>query len=506
MLLVILMLRKLSLVGVFFVTQNMHAVNHQTLLEEIAENWKLEAREEDNTRYFCFFKEVNKIREGKKSYIIGRKGTGKTAISEYIAKLDEREDKVFTEKLNFKRFPFNELYKLKDISYTPPSQYITLWKYLIYSVVCKMMLRNPNINKDVQESLNLSYVSDKITTLPRQIGEWTSDEFEVLPIPEKNKLYTKTRIEDIPWITKVEILEEIITRNLDNSIYYIIFDELDEDFRSVDSKEEFEPYTNLLTSLFKAVQDVRSVFSDFKKQVYPIIFLRDDIYRLIKDSDKNKWTDSKIELDWNTDKIKRLIAFRISKAINKQSDILDFDKAWGLIFNSLPVRMGNQQKKEIPIFEFISRSTHLRPRDFIRYIQVCAQETLEGENNGNLIIPETVKRVDKEFSNYLKDEIEDEIFPFLPEISDIFAVLSEIRKQTLLINEFKDAYNRHVRERTIKEANINYVLQLLYDFSVIGNQPQPNYNVFKYQNRQAQLNFSENITIHRGLFKALQIL
>jgi hypothetical protein len=478
------------------------------LLEEIAENWKLEARDEDNGRYFCFFKEVNKVLEGKRSYIIGRKGTGKTAISEYIAQLENSQREIFTEKLKFKNFPFNELYELKDGSFTPPNQYITLWKYLIYSVVCKMMLRNQKISREIQESLNYSYVPDKITLLPRQINEWTSDSFDVLPVANSSSSRATRKSEGFPWITKVDILEEIIMNHLDNSKYYIVFDELDEDFNSINDKESFGAYTNLLTSLFKAVQEVRSIFGREKKCLYPVIFLRDDIYGLIKDSDKNKWSDFRIELDWNTDKIKRLIAFRISKALDKdESNTLNFDEAWRLVFDNAPVFVGNQQRKPVHIFEFISRGTHLRPRDFIRYIQVCAEETLSNEEeNSSLILPRTVKKVDKEFSNYFKAEIEDEIFPALPDISNIFAVLSEIRKQTLSIEEFKTVYRNYVNNETITERNVNHVLQLLYDFSIIGNRPKVNYCVFKYQNRHAKLNFSENITIHRGLFKSLQIL
>ena len=47
------------------------------VFNEIAE-WKLEAKLEDNARYFFHVREVNQIEEGKRSYVIGRKGCGKT--------------------------------------------------------------------------------------------------------------------------------------------------------------------------------------------------------------------------------------------------------------------------------------------------------------------------------------------------------------------------------------------------------------------------------------------
>ncbi|WP_193051488.1 hypothetical protein [Pseudoalteromonas undina] len=55
--------------------------------------------------------------------------------------------------------------------------------------------------------------------------------------------------------------------------------------------ESHKKYTELLTSLFKAVQDVRSIFRH--SNVFPIVFLRDDIYDILQDPDKGKWTDYK---------------------------------------------------------------------------------------------------------------------------------------------------------------------------------------------------------------------
>jgi hypothetical protein len=121
------------------------------LLDEIRDNWKLDAKTENSDRYFYHVKEVQRIVDGKRSYVIGRKGTGKTAISEHIAGLEDPF--IFSEKLSFKHFPFNELYELKNLGYTAPNQYITLWKYIIYSCICRMMAKNEAISNEIQPAL-----------------------------------------------------------------------------------------------------------------------------------------------------------------------------------------------------------------------------------------------------------------------------------------------------------------------------------------------------------------
>lgn len=147
-----------------------------SILEEVAQ-WKLEAKLEDVDRYFYFLDEVQEILTGAKAYVIGRKGTGKTAISEFLVR-SQRYDQ-FTEKLSFKNFPFNELYALRNESFNSPNQYITVWKYVIYTFVCKMMLRNENIASDIRKSLGNIFSNETATTLSRSISNWTSREFGV---------------------------------------------------------------------------------------------------------------------------------------------------------------------------------------------------------------------------------------------------------------------------------------------------------------------------------------
>ncbi len=94
------------------------------ILKELA-NWKLEAKFEDTERYFYFGREAQLALDGSKCFVIGRKGTGKTAISQHIYSI--RHPLVFSEKLTFKNFPFNELYGQKNEAYKAPNQYITVW-------------------------------------------------------------------------------------------------------------------------------------------------------------------------------------------------------------------------------------------------------------------------------------------------------------------------------------------------------------------------------------------
>jgi len=477
------------------------SVNSNRIIRSIAENWKLEAKLESQKDYFYHLQEINSILNKSKYYIIGRKGSGKSSISEYLLSLKNFD--TFTEKLSFKNFPFNELYGLDNQKYTAPNQYITLWKYLIYSTVAKLMVSNEKIDSNVRSKLAEIYSPDPIRSLSRTINHWTSKEFgaTVLGTGGTFKLSRDVRSQSSNWLERVSDLEDIIIEYCDDSNYFIIFDELDEDYRAIKSSEHTQ-YNFLLTSLFKAVQDVKYTFNATKINICPVVFLRDDIYALIKDADKNKWRDFKIEIEWTTEKMKNLLAYRISKDALVEKK-LNFSDAWNLIFAKDQI---TARRTVLNSFDYITRSTHLRPRDYIRYIQVCAEET--ANFNAQKISNETIKFVDRAFSNYLKDEIVDEIYPLLPDIEEILQIISNLRKWAFSTSEFKAEYIKYLKTKTVTEENVDFVLDTLYKFSVLGNRDKKRLNIFyfKYMHTNMNLNRNEILVVHRGLFKALQIV
>lgn len=476
-----------------------------SLLDEV-EEWKLEAKLENNSRYFYHVNVVDKLSNGKKQYVIGRKGTGKTAICEYL--VSNKASDTFSQKLTFKNFPFNMLYDLKDEGFTAPNRYITVWKYLIYSSVCKLMANDESINAEIRIQLRDIFGDRDINkALNSTVSHWTSAKFDFkifgsgLGGGVDRKQADSAEKTSLP--ERVEILETFLSTNLGNNKYLIVFDELDEDYKNIMLPENYDRYRELLTGLFKAAQDIRYIFSSNK--FYPIIFLRDDIYDLLDDPDKTKWSDLMYELDWSSDDIRRLLAFRISRALDRNGKTLSFYNAWRSLFTKSPVSYGHKQQKTMSVFDYITRSSQGRPRDYVKYLQLCAEKA--NANHANLITSSDVLTQDKAFSNYLRNELQDEIHGAIPEIKQIFNLLTKIRLQTISTETFKAAYEAEIISTGLIRRDPLFVLEMLFTFSVIGNQPkQKNFQVFRYQNKEARFNHSEPIIIHRGLYKALQII
>lgn len=481
--------------------QNEQLPNSSRKLLETVSDWKLEAKLEDNDRYFFHTAHVDVLESGSRCYVIGRKGSGKTAISEYLHR--KRGPKRFSQKLTFKNFPFNDLYQLENTSFTPPNQYITLWKYLIYSSIARLMLVNENIDSETRSKLAKIYSADPITSLSRTISRWTSRDFQITILGSgvKGAIGRETEENKTTWIERVEILEKLIEQHIDDSTYSIIFDELDEDYKDISATDKNEQYTALLTSLFKAVQDIKSIFPVNAYNIRPIVFLRDDIYDNMRDPDKTKWGDLSIELDWNPYSIRKLLAFRISRANDPHQPIMPFEEAWGRLFSSRGVLFGH---RKIPSFDFITYNTLIRPRDYVRYLRAAAEHTLYG--NLHQIGPEIIKKTNSTFSNYLRSELEDEIHSILPEVKIILDIIAHIRRQVFSFGDFHEAYEREVERGSLQNRGAEYVLNILFHFSVIGNQSRNQHiQIFRYLNKEARFSAADRICVHRGLFKSLQI-
>ena len=108
-------------------------------------------------------------------------------------------------------------------------------------------------------------------------------------------------------------------------------------------------------------------------------------------------------------------------------------------------------KAKIESFDFIARSTQLRPRDFIQYIQACAEET--HNKNYPFIKEANIKFIDRAFSNYLRDEIIDEVLNMVdrsqvgglvltPPMSEMPEVLTALGKRKIPFGRILSGYQQ----------------------------------------------------------------
>lgn len=459
----------------------METIDYTSLFEHISD-WKLEAKLEDSSRYFVRTPEVKRIMNGSRCFIVGRKGSGKTAIAEHL--LQEEKDNTYSEKITLKHFPFQELYDRVDDKYTKPNRYITIWKYVFYCQIAKLMLRNKAIDFACRKKLSILFPENDILLLQDKIRQWTSSSFNLSVLGTGFFVSGKKESEsnDVPISEKVSILEKYIFDHIDGSRYFVIFDELDEDYKGIE-KGVTDNYTELIVGLFKAIMDIKSIFVNRVKSIYPVLFIRDDIFSMLEDNDRTKWLDYQLHINWDEERLKNMLSHRIMADVSSTSDYdnknISFENAWSIVCGSEYVPVGSKRNKKNS-FKFIIDMTQLRPRDLIRYLTMCANNVLE--SNGKLITSDIIKKSEKQFSDYLRSEIEDEIKGLLPEIGQVMDCIAHIGKHNISTDEFSEGYKSYTESSRITSNNPEYLLKILFHFSIIGDVlPKKNYLVFKYK-------------------------
>ncbi|HEY7297342.1 MAG TPA: hypothetical protein VH684_05330 [Xanthobacteraceae bacterium] len=239
-------------------------------------SWKIDAANEDVNKYFFEFDEFSAIKEGNVCIVLGRKGSGKTAICEFLH--TRRAEGKRSVRLSFKDFPFDQLYTVASDPRAKNSQYINVWKLIILSTVCWLMSRDPNVDFKTRQLLKSHFADDPTRALSTTIARWTS---ENLTLPDFSRPEIGGRIEKSGSIAGLSLgervgrLERFIERAGPKSSYYLLFDDLHEDYRGEENDSE---YFLVLTGLLSAVTSLRTTFRRQPRQIIPIAFVRDDIF------------------------------------------------------------------------------------------------------------------------------------------------------------------------------------------------------------------------------------
>ena len=470
--------------------------------------WRLEERGKDNRRYFFESPETGGLYNGEMCFVIGRKGSGKTAIAEHILNMQDR--RTFARKLSFRNFPFKHLAQFEQEGFATSSRFTNIWKYITYITMLHAFAKNEEISSDLRARIQEEIPQDLSRAVSEYIKQITDLSFGLKILGSGGDASTKRALhkQETPIYERVAILENIIDEHIDGSTYYILYDELDDDFDRESAHPE-STYIKLLGGLFRATDDIRARFAD-RAKVFPIVFLRGDIYDLMQDNNKAKRTNSIVDLRWQNNLLADMVSYRIIKAANQDSanapdpaEGQATEHALKLLFKTTKLPVG-RHKRSRPILSEIERLSYGRPRDVIAYLSFAAKAARQ--NGETLISPDTFKSVESFYSNYLITDVTDELHTRVPEIRQVFSILSSNGKASLHYKEVEDKLktNLDTLSKHERELGARGIIDVLVKASVLGKQlPTPNRQEFCYQNPYIRVEPKDKLYIHRGLHSGL---
>lgn len=475
---------------------------------------------EDNYLEECFeeHQSYKDIINFKKSIVIGKKGAGKTSIYKKILNINEFN--TFSKGYNLRSYPWHLHIKQANEIFNKQEKFVNSWMYLILIELSKLLYnedrslennikskesyevlekfitdtygeRNPKLSNIFQPKTKLKFTS----LISGKIGnQEISAKLPFEPMEMKN---LPTVINEVNENLKKHVFSVINPENK----YYLCFDELDFGF------EKNDDYFDIIIGLIRASNEFNREAKSHDLKVSVSIFLRDDIYSLLRYEDKRKTTENYVTLlEWDTEnteyKLKYLMEKRFIKLLrdNDKEDI-----TWDDVFDNMTTIDGKKEK-----YNYILRMTCNRPRDIIDFCNIILinykKRIKNGDSSSNFkFINEDIINAKDKYSKNLKSEFQDEIYKHIQEFDNYLDTLSMHGKGKFTLEEFDD----FLKTQDSKEDG-KVILEKLFQFSVVGNykiggKGGGSENLFKYKNAEEKFRADLPIIIHPGLCSTLGV-
>jgi len=435
--------------------------------------------------------------------VLGKKGTGKSLLGEYLVKITQPTEGV-SDIISFKEFRFHKIRELKSED-VAPNEYIVIWTWIILIEFAKLTLKNKYLEGDrvfkrLKQFIENGYNSLLLTSL--------SDNDERLLANVNGKYFCdlQEKEETGKYYNFIDDLERCIEKLLiinPKYRYLLILDELDDRFVND------EVYKNGIISLIKAAERLNSRFARKSFNSKILILLRTDIFVLINDTDLNKIKrDSSISIDWGRitkfdsplfDIVVKKIRVSIPTLANSTRD-----QVIKQFFPEHSIKSYINQE-HISTARYLLERTFFRPRDLITYLNIIKNN----QPDAQFFSAKSIQLAEKEYSEYLLDEIRNEIKGHADDnsIDEIFKLLKHL---TMFYFSFDEIKAFEEQKRYLHTIGLKDALDLLFKFSIIGNTwthylSGKRYYSHKARDERAEIDFDKTFVLHLGLRKAFQL-
>ncbi len=520
-----------------------------------AENYRLRANKELLSKYFVRDNYLEKLLDPNVYFLVGEKGTGKTAYSTYLRNNKYRDKNAFT--YDVRQTEYHKFLELKRMGHLPLSQYSEVWRTLLLILAATSVLEKSAtpeflrkftklaaLKKAIDDFYGnafapeivkiLSFVesSERATSLMAKYGPLQGEDSE-----RERREVTDTNSTFQTNLLKIRHSFEAALSALRLDEDYIIFiDGIDVRPAEITYNDYFECVRGLIEAVWAINSDYLANIKDSKGRIRIVLLVRPDIFlRTGLHNINTKIRDNSVFLNWSTTykdyRTSTLFAVADRLLSAQQEDALPLGNAWDHYFpfyaenlKSLKIRGENQTSSFLSFLRF----SYYRPRD-INAMLGTMQQMVSGRGSVPYISGDDFD--DPSFrdahADYLLGEIRDQLlFYYSQEEFELFIhFFSYLRgRKKFSYKQFSDALNEFVAEciasgKVIPQffESSDIFLQFLYEQNVIcyieiDDQPGDSERFIRWCFRERTLsNLAPKVRTHvnyeifYGLTKALNV-
>ncbi len=427
--------------------------------------------------YFVPTGQYNEAKRGRARLIVGRKGTGKTAIFYGVRSVYKPSNEHLVLDLKPEGHQFVKFREsiLKELTPGLRQHVLTaFWNYVLLMEIAHKIVKDEERIAFRDRTLKKAYdIVVKAYGVDKNFEE--ADFSERLLLLVNDILHRRTNMDsitdtnDVTQLIYKQDIKKLSTAISDYLIQskkkdlWLLFDNLDKGWPvSCATSEDIL----ILKCLLEATRKIERQFESRRTEFHSIVFIRNDIYQhlIVDPADRGK--ETAVLLDWNDPEVfKEIIRRRIIYSTQIEQT---FDVLWGLFFES---HINGEES-----FSYILSRTLMRPREVLRFTRECINTAI---NRGHeKVTQDDIFQAEKTYSEDLLVDITYELKDVNPDYADIpYAfigckiLLSEADITQLLL------------QVNIPKSNVQNAIDLLIWFGFLGiyvNEEDERYS-YRYQ-------------------------
>lgn len=456
---------------------------------------RIDAEAEQNLGdYFVDTGVLAKLINGSKYLVIGRKGSGKTALFRLATKEKLGRDII---SLDFENYPWEAHKMIREGGLSAESAFVASWRFMFFIAICRHWMDHApkgirakvtplmrRIYRDEEPGFFEALIdkSKRVRRIqgPSVIGVGTTGgiEFEA----EKSGPVLADALSQ--WC---QVLESLVLESFDQAPFTIVIDRLDDGWDASDNSK------NLLAGVLKAARALNAKLARASKPAAVIVFLRSDIFNELRFNDKNKMSADIEQLEWPDDRLLEVACTRIARSLGGKPST-----AWNKVFST------DEMQRRALSSNYIVKRTMGRPRDMIAFCIKCKEAA-----DGDVVQTGEIYAAENQYSRHIYDELDDEMHKQLPNNRDLLQSLKTIGKTRFKLDEWIAA--RKTANPETADAEARAQLKILFDYSIVGvprkgGAQRGTRFQFNYNDRLVEPDFGADITVHPALKKELQLI
>ncbi len=444
--------------------------------------------------YFVYTGSYQAALNYEKTLLVGRKGSGKTAIyiklsdelpldfKNYVVKLQPESDELLDE------VNLSQLYVSSRRSFFSAVWQLVIFSKLANTVSEKLKNKSLNIGFNDAEKAIIDFVDNNKDLIRLNFfGVVRNLSIRASENAKANPAIMETLFRE--YLSPLKRILNEYFNSIDEKFYRVVIlaDNLD---KTWDPKNDLSVQVEMILALFEIENKIRhELISDTnsKIEIKQIVFLREDIFNYIKKQsiEPDKLTTMSHEIDWENYPLllRDLVENRFGHILNLKDKQEIEKRAWREFFNF--------KEKKHP-YDLILEIVTKRPRDLIYFVAKLFESAIN--NDHNKVDNEDLEYAIINYTEFLNDNLIAETRAEFPEISNILGKLQKYHGERFEYNQFTKILGEfkldHAKQRKLIETLFDKGYMLGYDEKT--NQPFSDIEVLNGKLQEKKLFFFPN--------------